>query len=68
MKKDAVATLIIKTQKAKIESHTKHPAQNRMNTVKIMEITKEKPTHPRSNGHPSLRSAKYSCRTDISMI
>ena len=67
MKNEAVAMLIKSSQKHKIEIQTKQPAQNLIKTVNTIEITNEKATQIISNGHPSLRSAKYYCRTEISI-
>lgn len=60
MKNEAVAMLIMSNQKQNIEIQTKQPAQNLIKTVNTIEITNENPTQMSNNGHPSLRSAKYS--------
>lgn len=55
----------MKTQNSKIIDQTKQPAQKLMKTVNPMEIMKATATTPPISGHPSLRSAKYSCRMEI---
>lgn len=44
----------------KIVDQTKHPAQNLIKIVNIIDSIKETPTLPRIRGHPSFKSEKYS--------
>lgn len=55
----------MRNQKSIIVSQTKHPAKNRIKTVKSIETTKANPTHIPNKGQPSLRSEKHYCKLEI---